>query len=219
MKIVIAANAFKGSLTASEAAQAIYQGVRSVFAEATLIEVPLADGGDGTAAVLVQATHGRFIAVDNVLDPLGQPRQSQFGVLGDGSTAVVEMADASGLRLIPGKLNPIVATTYGTGQLIPACLDHGFSKIIVGVGGSASVDGGAGMAQALGAKLLDRADHDLEPGGGSLAKLDHIDVSGLDPRIAAVHIDVACDVENPLVGATGAASVFGPQKGATPDMV
>src|SRR5258708_5845006 len=129
------------------------------------------------------------------------------------------MADASGLRLIPGRLDPLAATTYGTGQLIRACLDHGFRKIIVGVGGSATVDGGTGMAQALGAKLIDAAGRDVEPGGDSLGKLSRIDLSGLDPRLAETQIDVACDVENPLVGATGAAVVFGPQKGATPDMV
>ena len=221
MKIVIAPNAFKGSLTAFEAAQAIHEGIRRVFAEAevTLVEVPLADGGDGTAAVLVQATHGRFIAVDNVLDPLGQPRQSQFGVLGDGVTAVVEMADASGLRLIPGRLNPLAATTYGTGQLIRACLDHGFQKIIVGVGGSATVDGGAGMAQALGAHLLDADDRELPPGGAALARLARIDCSDLDPRLAATDVIVASDVTNPLCGPRGASAVYGPQKGATPEMV
>jgi glycerate kinase len=180
---------------------------------------PVADGGDGTVDALVLATGGRKIPVPAV-DPLGRPIEAEIGVLGDGQTAVVEMAQASGLaRLKPEERNPLVTTTYGTGLLIRAALDAGFRRIIVGIGGSATNDGGAGMLQALGMRLLDRSGRPIPPGGQGLLVLERVDASGLDPRLAEAEIIVASDVTNPLCGPQGAAAVYGPQKGATPEMV
>jgi glycerate kinase len=192
----------------------------------------MADGGEGTVEALVDATGGRYVTV-SVTAPLGNRIRARFGLLGDlsdtdgssgsrrgGKTAVIEMVAASGLPLVPlAKRNPLVTTTRGTGDLIRAALNRGAKKILVGIGGSATVDGGAGMASALGARLLDAKGRPIPPGGGGLAKLARIDLSGLDPRIRGVRIEVACDVTNPLTGPTGAARVYGPQKGATPAMV
>ncbi|MBL7074219.1 glycerate kinase [candidate division KSB1 bacterium] len=219
MKIVVAPNAFKESLTALEAANFIEEGIKRVFPECEVVKVPMADGGDGTAAALVGATGGRILA-EEVNGPLGEKVKADYGLLGDGETAVVEMAAASGLRLIPSKKrNPLITTTYGTGELIKACLGQGAKKVIVGIGGSATVDGGAGMAQALGARLLDRDGKQIPFGGGGLGQLDHIDVSGMDERINQIECLVASDVDNPLTGPSGAAAVYGPQKGATQEEV
>ncbi|MBI1927409.1 glycerate kinase [Candidatus Poribacteria bacterium] len=219
MKIVIAPDSFKGSLTALQAAEAIEIGMRRVFPDAAIEKVPMADGGEGTVQSLVDATGGE-IRVASVRDPLGNEIEAKYGVLGDGITAVIEMAAASGLTLVPpNKRNPLVTTTYGTGQLIRSALEHGCRRLIVGLGGSATNDGGAGMAQALGAKLLTAAGEQIQWGGGGLGELHSIDISGLHPRIAEVETVVACDVNNPLTGERGAAYVYGPQKGATPEIV
>lgn len=219
MRIVIAPDSFKGSLPAWEVAERIESGIKRVWPEAECIKIPIADGGEGTVQAMVRATEGEIFPVD-VLSPLGNTTHTYFGMLGDGKTAVVEMALASGLPLVPKqKRNPSVTTTYGTGQLIKAALDQGCSKLIVGVGGSATNDGGAGMAQALGAKLLDEDGRELTFGGGQLHNLASIDISGIDPRLKKIQTVVACDVNNPLCGMRGATAVYGPQKGADVDMV
>ena len=219
MKIVIAPDSFKGSLTALQVAEAIEVGLRRVFPDAAIEKVPMADGGEGTVQSLVDATDGEILTA-RVLDPLGNPIDAQYGVLGDGITAVIEMAAASGLTLVPlDKRDPRVTTTYGTGELIRAALAHGCRKLIIGIGGSATNDGGAGMAQALGAKLLAASGKQIEPGGGSLATLNSIDLFELDPCIAETETVVACDVNNPLTGKQGASHIYGPQKGATPEMI
>ena len=219
MKIVIAPDSFKGSLTALQAAEAIEVGLRRVFPDAAIEKVPMADGGEGTVQSLVDATDGQILTTQ-VLDPLGNLIDAQYGVLGDGVTAVIEMAAASGLTLVPlDKRDPRFTTTGGTGELIRAALAHGCRKLIIGIGGSATNDGGAGMAQALGAKLLTARGEQIEPGGVSLATLSSIDLSELDSRIAETETVVACDVNNPLTGEQGASHVYGPQKGATPEMI
>lgn len=219
VKIVIAPDSFKGSLTAPQVAEAIAQGMRYVWPDATFECIPLADGGEGTVDALVTATGGRLVDV-SVTGPLGQPVEAFFGLLGDDETAVVEMAAASGLPLVPlEERDPGKTTTRGTGELIRYCLDTGCRKLIVGIGGSATNDGGVGMAQALGASFRDARGDELPPGGLALAQLASIDLSGLDPRIRDVEIVVACDVDNPLYGPRGASVVYGPQKGATLEMV
>ena len=219
MKIVIAPDSFKGSLTALQVAEAIEVGLRRMFTDAAIEKIPMADGGEGTVQSLVDATGGQILTAQ-VLDPLGNSINAQYGVLGDGVTAVIEMAAASGLTLVPlDKRDPRVTTTYGTGELIRVALAHGCRKLIIGIGGSATNDGGAGMAQALGAKLLTASGEQIEPGGGSLATLNSIDLSELDPGIAETETVVACDVNNPLTGKQGASHVYGPQKGATPEMI
>ena len=219
MKIVIAPDSFKGSLTALQVAEAIEVGLRRALPDAAIEKIPMADGGEGTVQSLVDATGGQILTAQ-VLDPLGNSINAQYGVLGDGVTAVIEMAAASGLTLVPeDKRDPRVTTTYGTGELIRAALSHGCRKLIIGIGGSATNDGGAGMAQALGARLLTASGDQIEPGGGSLAVLDSVDLSELDPRIAETETVVACDVNNPLTGKQGASHVYGPQKGATPEMI
>ncbi|MFZ5828106.1 MAG: glycerate kinase [Bacillota bacterium] len=219
MKIVIAPDSFKGSMTAAEVAEAMARGVRRVWPDAALELVPMADGGEGTVQALVDATGGRLITA-TVRGPLGGPVEATFGLMGDGETAVIEMAQASGLPLVEKEeRNPLITSTYGTGELIRHALDAGARRLIIGIGGSATNDGGAGMAQALGARLLDESGQELRPGGAELARLAKIDVSGLDPRLKGFAITVACDVDNPLTGPRGASAVFGPQKGATPAMV
>ncbi|AYA74628.1 glycerate kinase [Bacillus sp. Y1] len=219
MKIVIAPDSFKESLTAQEAANAIERGFKSIFPNAVYHKMPMADGGEGTVQSLVDATNGT-IEERIVTGPLGNLVKSFFGVMGDGKTAVIEMAAASGLHLVPmEKRNPLVTSTRGTGELISAALDLGVKHIIIGIGGSATNDGGAGMIQALGAKLLDEEGETIGPGGGALSQIATVDLSGLDNRLKDVHIDVACDVDNPLTGPRGASAIFGPQKGATPEMV
>ena len=219
MKIVIAPDSFKGSLTALQVAAAIEVGLRRVFPAASIEKVPMADGGEGTVQSLVDATDGEILTAQ-VLDPFGNPIDAQYGILGDGITAVIEMAAASGLTLVPpDKRDPRVTTTYGTGELIRAALARGCRKLIIGIGGSATNDGGAGMAQALGAKLLTTNGEQIEPGGRALASLNSIDLSDLDPRIPETETVVACDVNNPLTGKEGASHVYGPQKGATAEMI
>lgn len=219
MKIVIAPDSFKESLTAEEVSAAIARGLRTVFSDAEIVEVPLADGGEGTVQALVAATGGRIIE-KKVTGPLGNSVTAFFGILGDGKTAVIEMAAASGLHLIPlEKRNPLFTTTKGTGELILAALNEGVDHIIIGLGGSATNDGGSGMAQALGARLLDQDGKDLPPGGGFLRQLEKIDISRLDPRLTRVKFEVACDVTNPLLGEKGASRTYAPQKGATAEMV
>ena len=218
-KVVVAPDSFKGSLTARQVCQAAQEGLRRVWPEAEVVSVPMADGGEGTVQSLVDATAGRIINID-VAGPLGEPVAAFFGVLGDAVTAVIEMAAASGLPLVPrGRRNPLTATTRGTGELIASALDMGCRRFIIGIGGSATNDGGAGMAQALGIRLLDARGADIGPGGAELARLARIDASGLDVRASESEFLVACDVDNPLTGPRGASAVYGPQKGATPEMV
>ncbi|HBT48034.1 MAG TPA: glycerate kinase [Peptococcaceae bacterium] len=218
-RIVIAPDSFKESLEAPAVAAAIAAGVKRVLPAAETIEVPLADGGEGLTSTLVAATGGRRETA-TVTGPLGEPVRACWGILGDGRTAVIEMAQASGLPLVPReKRNPLLTTTYGTGELIRHALDAGCRRLIVGIGGSATNDGGAGMAQALGVRLLDQQGKDIPPGAAGLERLHRIDKEGLDPRIQEAEIMVACDVDNPLCGPHGASAVYGPQKGATPEMV
>ncbi|EHT4940469.1 glycerate kinase [Vibrio vulnificus] len=219
MKIIIAPDSYKESLTAMDVAIAIEKGFKQVLPDAHYVKLPMADGGEGTVQSMVDATGGTIIE-HTVTGPLGQNVDGFFGLLGEGKTAVIEMAAASGLHLVSPELrNPLITTTLGTGELIKAALDHGVKHIIVGIGGSATNDGGIGMAQALGIKLLDAQGNALGHGGGELAKLATIDCSQLDSRLAQVRLEVACDVDNPLCGTKGASAVFGPQKGATPEMV
>ncbi|WP_051229230.1 glycerate kinase [Paludibacterium yongneupense] len=219
MKIVIAPDSFKESLSAMDVAAQIEAGFRSVYPDADYVSIPMADGGEGTVEAMVAATRGHSVAAD-VSGPLGDPVRACFGLLPDGGAAVIEMAAASGLELLePGRRDPLLTSTRGTGELILAALDHGRRHIILGLGGSATNDGGAGMLQALGATLSDSAGHPIGAGGGALAQLARIDLSTLDPRLADCRFDVACDVDNPLLGPLGAAAVFGPQKGADPGSI
>ncbi|MDT7898572.1 MAG: hypothetical protein LASZOEIN_001592 [Candidatus Fervidibacter sp.] len=219
MRFVIAPDSFKGSASAREVAQAIAEGLKAAFPDAVCDLVPMADGGEGTVDALVAATGGRIVSV-RVTGPLGEPVDAFFGILGDGETAVIEMAAAAGLHLVPTeKRNPMVTTTYGVGELMRAALDAGCRRLIIGIGGSATNDGGAGMAQALGVRLLDEQGNEIEFGGGALERLARLDLSDFDRRVWDAEILVACDVTNPLTGPNGASAVYGPQKGATPEMV
>lgn len=218
MKIIIAPGAFKGSLSARSAAQAITRGLEKSGLKADYIQLPLADGGDGTLDAFL-ANGGRRIQ-EVVLDPLERPFMSTFGMLPDGETAIIEMALASGLALLrPGELNPLVTTTYGTGVLMQTALKAGAKRIIVGMGGSATVDGGAGALQALGVRLLNVYGQDVPLGGGNLNSIYTIDTSTLDPKWKEIEVIIASDVTNPAIGDEGAAAVFGPQKGAGPHQV
>ncbi len=219
MKIVLAPDSYKGSLTAKEACTAMAEGIRRVMPDAEIIQVPMADGGEGTVRSLVDATGGRIYEA-TVTNPLGDQVCASYGILGDNETAVIEMAEASGLYVIPAaRRNPLLTTTYGTGELIRDAINRGCRKFILGIGGSATNDGGAGMAQALGIRFLDEEGQELPFGGGSLNRLCHIDMTGLDPRVKECSFTAACDVENPLCGPEGASHVFGLQKGATPGMI
>lgn len=219
MKIVIAPQGFKAGISGLEAAQAIARGVAAAAPRAETVLAPVADGGDGTLHALVDATGGQ-VFTSTVTGPLGQPLEARWGVMGDGRTAVIEMALASGLALVPQRRrNPRITTTAGTGEIMKEALERGFTRIIVGLGGSATNDGGAGFAAALGARFLDVGGRPLPPGGSALARLDRIEHSGLHPRLADATIIAATDVTNPLCGPDGASAVFGPQKGANPDMV
>lgn len=216
---VLAPDSFKGSLTAKEVCLAMESGIKKALPSAECISVPMADGGEGTVQSLVDATGGRIYELE-VIGPLGDPVKSFYGIMGDEKTAVIEMASASGLHFVDEVTkNPLITTTYGTGQLVKACLDKGVEKIILGIGGSATNDGGAGFAQALGVSLKDKKGHELSFGGAALSQLHTIDVSGLDARLKDVRIEIASDVSNPLCGEKGASYVFGPQKGATPEIV
>ena len=213
MKIVIAPQEFKGSLSASEAAAAMAEGARSALPEAELEPIPMADGGPGTVEAVVAAAEGQTVTA-NVQDPLGRPVAAQWGIVG-GKTAVIEMAAAAGLwRLAADERDPRIASTYGVGELVLAALEAGCKRLIIGQGGSATNDGGAGMAQALGVRFLDAEGGDLPPGGAALARLERIDATGLDQRLRRCEVTAATDVTNPLCGPEGASLVYGPQKGA-----
>ena len=219
MKFVLAPDSFKESLTAQEVADAMEIGIKKVFPNAECVKVPMADGGEGTVQSLVDGTDGKIYEV-SVTGPLGKIVNARYGILGDNETAVIEMAEASGIHYVEKeKRNPLITTTYGTGEVIKEALNKGVKKIIIGIGGSATNDGGAGMIQALGGRLLDKEGNDLSFGGGSLDKLDRIDLTKFDERINKVKVEVACDVNNTLTGEEGASAIFGPQKGATPDLV
>jgi glycerate kinase len=224
MKIIIAPDSFKESLTALEVANAIESGFRSIFTDAEFVKVPMADGGEGTVQSMVDATEGSFIDLE-VTGPLGHRVMAQYGILGSkegqkSTTAVIEMASASGLHLVPrDKRNPFYTTSYGTGELIKDALDRGIKHIILGLGGSATNDAGAGLVQALGVQLKDATGQELAFGGIALAQLTQIDTAQIHPLLSQCRIEVACDVDNPLCGEYGASAIFGPQKGATPEMV
>lgn len=243
MKIVIAPDSFKESLSALEVANAIEQGLRQVIPDCDIVKIPVADGGEGTVQSMVDATGGSIVSLE-VMGPLGHRVQAHYGILGDlsnsgsdndsdsrsnhgsatvpntGAIAVIEMASASGLHHVPRELrNPLLTTSYGTGELICDALNRGIKHIILGLGGSATNDGGAGMAQALDILLLDSQGKTLPSGGAALANLAQIDVSNAHPLLRECSFEVACDVDNPLCGERGASAIFGPQKGATPAMV
>lgn len=219
MRIVIAPDSFKGSLSSKEAADAMELGIRKVISEADIVKIPIADGGEGTVLTLVKTLGGEIIKT-KVIGPLGETIESYYGVLNDKETAIIEIANASGLTLVPPeKKNPMLTTSYGTGQLIKTALDSGVKKIVIGLGGSATNDGGVGMAQALGVKFIDKDGRDVGFGGGQLSKIQKIDMSAIDKRIEEVTIQAACDVDNPLCGPNGASFIYGPQKGADKEMI
>ncbi|MGJ0845589.1 glycerate kinase family protein [Tissierella praeacuta] len=217
--ILLAPDSFKESMTAKEVCHAMERGIKKANNSISCIHVPMADGGEGTMQSLVDATNGQIYTVE-VIGPLGNEVEASYGILGDGETGVIEMASASGIHLVPSeKRNPLITTTYGTGQLIKSCLNHGVKKLLIGIGGSATNDGGIGVVQALGGKFLDKEGKELGFGGGELDKLVTIDLSNFDNRLKDVIVEVACDVNNPLCGEQGASYVFGLQKGATPEIM
>jgi len=219
MHILIAPNAFKNSLNAEDAAAAIRNGLMQSMLQCTCECFPIGDGGDGTGDLIISNRRG-ITVTNNVLDPLGRNISSSFGLIDDGKTAIIEMANASGLRLLAlTELNPLIATSYGTGQQIKSAMDKGATKIIIGMGGSATVDGGIGILVALGIRFLNASGDALDGLPGSLAQLVSVDISKIDPRIFDCEVIVLCDVDNFLLGEQGAAAVFGPQKGASPDIV
>ena len=219
LRILVAPNAFKESLSATEAAAAISRGILKVLPASKITQLPIADGGDGTLEAVVEGTDGKIFRA-RVLDPLGKKIFAEYGLTGDGKTAVIEMSRASGLALVPtSQRNPMLCTSYGTGQLIKAALKRGVKDIILGIGGSATVDGGVGALQALGIEFLDRRGKPVGWGGDGLKSISRIDPGAANPLLEQARILVACDVDNPLVGPRGSAAVFGPQKGATPGMV
>lgn len=215
MHIVIAPDSFKESLSALEIANIVEQGFQSIFPDATFSKIPVADGGEGTLQAIVDAKEGRLVAVE-VNNPLQRKVTAHYGLVDNDSVAIIEMATASGLTLLSvDERNPLITTTYGTGELIRHALDHGARKIILAIGGSATNDGGTGMLQALGAQFLDQNQQPLSAGGAALQQLHSIDLSNFDTRLAQCDFEIACDVDNPLVGERGASAIFGPQKGAT----
>lgn len=219
MKFVLAPDSFKESMTAKEVCQAMERGIKKINSKITCVHVPMADGGEGTMQSLIDATNGKIYTL-KVVGPLGEEVEALYGILGDNETGILEMASASGIQLVPlGKRNPLITTTYGTGQLIKACLDQGVKRLLIGIGGSATNDGGAGVIQALGGRLLDDSGEDIGFGGGELGKLAQIDLTNFDKRLKDIVVEVACDVTNPLCGERGASNVFGPQKGATPEII
>ncbi|WP_123054762.1 glycerate kinase [Clostridium sp. JN-1] len=219
LNILLAPDSFKESMTAKEVCEAMERGIKKVNKDVNCIHVPMADGGEGTMQSLVDATNGK-VYKSNVIGPLGYEIESQYGILGDGQTGIIEMASASGIALLPKeKRNPMITTTYGTGELIRNCLDHGIKKLLIGIGGSCTNDGGVGAIQALGGRFLDEHGNEIGFGGGELNKLYKIDLTNLNPRLKDLNVEVACDVTNPLCGKDGASNVFGPQKGAAPKMI
>ncbi|AQS84888.1 MAG: glycerate kinase [Acetobacter aceti] len=219
MKIAIVCDSFKESLTAVEVGTAIQTGFQEIFSDAEFVMCPAADGGEGTVSTIVSATGGKLVEV-SVTGPLGSPADSFYGITGDGRTAVIELAAAAGLEMLtPEQRDPGLTTTRGLGELIRHALDEGCRHFIIGLGGSATNDGAAGMAQALGARLLDGEGRELVAGGLALSRLARIDLSNMEPRLAECVVEVACDVDNPLLGPEGASAVFGPQKGASPSLV
>lgn len=219
MKIVIVPDSFKESMTAMEVCLAIEKGFRKVIPSAEYVKVPIGDGGEGTVQSLVDGTKGQLVSL-SVTGPLGKRVEGFYGVSGDGQTAFIEMAAASGLHLVPKEeRNPLVTTTKGTGELILDALDRGVKHIILGLGGSATNDGGTGMAAVLGARFFNRLGEEIQPLADSLHELSRIDITNLDERLRDIKVEAACDVTNPLVGEKGASAVFGPQKGATKEMV
>lgn len=219
MTFVLAPDSFKESMTAKEACLAMERGIKKVFPSAKCVHIPMADGGEGTTKALVDATDGKIL-ISKVLSPIHIDTEAEFGILGDGKTGVLEMASASGIHLVPiEKRNPLVTTSFGTGQLIKAATNQNITRLIIGIGGSASNDGGVGMAQALGIKFLDKSNQEIGFGGGELHHIQTIDLSGYILKNKNIEIVVACDVTNPLTGKNGASHVFGPQKGANKEMV
>ena len=217
--IAIAPDSFKGNLTAMEAASYMERGLKNVLLNIAVRKIPMADGGEGTVRAIVESTGGKFVK-RTVKGPLGRKVKAEFGITGDGKTAVIEMAAANGLALLkPKERNPMKTSTFGTGQLIKHALSLNVRHVLVGIGGSATNDGGTGMARALGVRFLDAKGKAIPEGGGALGRLSSIDMSKVDPRLKKVAVEVACDVDNPLTGPHGAAHVYGPQKGATPAMV
>lgn len=217
--IVLAPDSFKESMTAKEVCVAMERGIKKVNSNIQCIHVPMADGGEGTMQSLVDATGGEVYSLE-VVGPLGNKVKAEYGILGNGEIGVLEMASASGIHLVSlEERNPLITTTYGTGELIKACLDRGVKKLLIGIGGSATNDGGVGVIQALGGRLLDKEGNELGFGGGELEKLDRIDLTNFDRRLKDVVIEVACDVSNPLCGENGASYIFGPQKGANVEMI
>lgn len=220
-KIVIAPDSFKGNLTSLQVASCLEKGIKRVLPKVKCVKIPMADGGEGTVQSMVDAAKGKFVS-KRVKGPAGKLVTAKYGWLAKDKTAVIEMAEASGLPLVKGReKNPLKTTTYGTGQLILDAINKGAKKIIIGIGGSATNDGGVGMAQALGVRFLNVNGKEIKElgSGGMIAKVASIDAQAIDPRVAKTKIVVACDVENPLFGKKGASHVFGPQKGATPKMV
>jgi glycerate kinase len=219
MDILIAPDSFKENLTAMEVATNLEKGLKSANSRFEIKKLPMADGGEGTVWALVKATKG-VLCKKKVTGPLGNKIEAEYGILGDGTTAVIEMAAASGLHLVPEeRRNPANTTTYGTGELIKTVLDQECDRLIIGIGGSATNDCGIGMVQALGGRFLDQDGKEVDYGGGNLINVDSVDLSKLDSRIKNTEIEVACDVDNPLYGENGAAYVYGPQKGASPKQV
>lgn len=217
MKVVIAPDSFKESLTAKQVCDAIQAGLARVWHDAKFVAIPVADGGEGTVQSLVDATQGRLVEV-KVMGPQGKRVEAFYGMLGDNQTAVIEMAAASGLHHVPlAQRDPKLTTSFGTGELIRHALDQGVTKLIIGLGGSATNDGGVGMLAALGARFINADGDPIQLTGGGLRELTHIDLQDFDPRLQHCDILVACDVNNPLCGDKGASAVFGPQKGATPE--
>ncbi|GHT00933.1 glycerate kinase [Spirochaetia bacterium] len=219
MKIIVAPDSFKGNMSAPDVCAVIEAGILRADKTASVYKIPLADGGEGTARAVTEAAGGRFIKAA-VTGPLGNRIEADFGLIENGRVAVLDLASASGLELLSrDQLNPLKATTYGTGELIKAALDTGAKELIIGIGGSATNDGGIGMISALGFKVLDEKGQVVGQGGEALGKIASVDISGADKRLKDVSIKVACDVTNPLLGPKGASAIFGPQKGATPEMV
>lgn len=217
---VLAPDSFKESMSAQRACEAMERGIRKVLPDAKVVQVPMADGGEGTVDALVDGSGGTSVEV-TVSGPIPTEKvRTYFGLLADKQNAVIEMAKANGIELLSEeKRNPLITSTYGTGQMIKAALDQGVKKIIIGIGGSVTNDGGAGMAQALGVRLLDKESNELAAGGGALSRLAKIDMTTIDARLADTEVVIASDVTNPLTGPNGASVIFGPQKGATPEMV